>query len=241
MNNLKTKSSEMFNFKIWHIGDTHTYHKLLKVPKGIDMVIFSGDCSNPKNPYNNEPEVRDFLNWYAALDIKYKVFVAGNHDSSIESNLIKEEEDFTARNIIYLENDYVTIEGLKIWGSPHTPIFGNWSFMKSRSKLDKVWKQIPGDTDIVIVHGPPKGILDLSYDRNHTLEFCGCSALKKRVMNLPNLKLMCFGHIHNNKDIINAGTMKLSVQDTIFSNGSVLTDGKFGKLSSNGNIIKLNQ
>jgi hypothetical protein len=54
-----------------------------------------------------------------------------------------------------------------------------------------------------------------------------------------NPKLVCFGHIHNCEDIINAGTMKLSVSDTIYSNGSVVTDGKFGKLSSNGNIFEL--
>jgi hypothetical protein len=33
--------------------------------------------------------------------------------------------------------------------------------------------------------------------------------------------------------------MKLSVSDTIYSNGSVVTDRKFGKLSSNGNIIEI--
>ena len=224
--------------KIWHIGDTHTYHNLLTIPEEIDLVIFSGDCSNPRDPYNNEPEVRGFLHWFKNLPIKHKVFVAGNHDSSIEKGLVT-KDDFADNGIIYLENNHITIEGLKIWGSPHTPSFGNWCFMKQRAKLDKVWKQIPDDTDIVVVHTPPKGILDLAYNRDHTLEFCGCSALKKRVLSLPNLKLVCFGHIHNNKDIINAGTMKLSIQDTIFSNGSVVTDGRFGKLSSNGNIIEL--
>ena len=52
-------------------------------------------------------------------------------------------------------------------------------------------------------------------------------------------KLCLFGHIHNCEDIINAGIMKLSMRDTIYSNGSVVTDGKFGKLSSNGNIIEI--
>lgn len=225
--------------KIWHIGDTHTYHELLEIPKDIDMVIFSGDCSNPRSPYSNEPEVRNFIDWFSILPIKYKIFVAGNHDSSIESKLVV-KEDFTKNGIIYLENDDVTIEGVKIWGSPHTPTFGNWSFMKQRSKLDRVWQSIPDDTDVVIVHGPPKGMLDSTYNQNHELEFCGCSALKKRVLKLPNLKLVCFGHIHNNQDIINAGVLKLSISDTIFSNGSVLTDGKFGRLSSNGNILEIN-
>ena len=51
--------------KIWHISDTHTYHDLLTIPEGVGMVIFSGDCSNPKDPYNNEPEVRAFIDLMA--------------------------------------------------------------------------------------------------------------------------------------------------------------------------------
>ena len=34
-------------------------------------------------------------------------------------------------------------------------------------------------------------------------------------------------------------TVILSGYDTVFSNGSVVTDGRFGKLSSNGNMITL--
>ena len=52
-------------------------------------------------------------------------------------------------------------------------------------------------------------------------------------------KFMMFGHIHNNEDIINAGTRVVYGLDTIFSNGSVVTDRKFGKLSSNGNIFEI--
>ena len=223
--------------KIWHISDTHTYHNLLEIPEDIDLVIFSGDCSNPKDIYRNEQEVREFINWFSELPIQHKVFIAGNHDCSIEKKLIV-ESDFNNNLIHYLENSSIEIEGLKIYGSPYTPSFGNWSFMKARHKLFDTWEAIPEDTDILIVHGPPKGILDLSYNREHVLEFCGCSALKKRVLKL-NLKLMCFGHIHNSEDIINAGIMKLSILDTIFSNGSVVTDRKFGKLTSNGNILEI--
>ena len=77
---------------------------------------------------------------------------------------------------------------------------------------------------------------DISEDRDGKLEFCGDTSLKKHMLDLKP-KLCLFGHIYNCEDIINAGTMKLSVSDTIYSNGSVVTDGKFGKLSSNGNVI----
>jgi Icc-related predicted phosphoesterase len=223
---------------IWHISDTHTFHELLTIPDDIDMVIFSGDCSNPMDPYSNEPEVRAFIDWFSKLDIQYKIFVAGNHDSSIEKGFVTGLE-FWKKGIYYLENRGIEIEGLKIWGSPYTPTFGQWSFMKSRDKIDRLWQHIPGDTDILIVHGPPKGILDQSYSRDGVYECCGCNALKKHVLYRVKPKLMCFGHIHNHEDIINAGILKLSDYTTQFSNGSVVTDGKFGKLSSNGNIITL--
>ena len=225
--------------KIWHISDTHTYHRLLEVPTDIDMVIFSGDCSNPKDPYPNEVEVRGFIDWFASLKIQYKIFVAGNHDTSIENKFVT-SEDFARRNIIYLENEDVIIDGIKIFGSPYTPTFGyGWSFNKDRTKLERIWRNIiDEDVDNIITHGPPKGTLDLSFDRNGNLERCGDKSLLNRVMEV-NPKLCLFGHIHNHQDIINQGTMKLSGLQTIFSNGSVMKDGRFGKLTSNGNIFEL--
>lgn len=225
--------------KIWHFGDTHGYHKFLKVPKDIDVVIFSGDSSNNKNPYINVYELIDFIYWYNELDIPYKVFVAGNHETSIERGLITKEY-FEQFGIIYLENDFVTIEGLKVYGSPVTPSFGDWAFMKSRHKLDEFWKNsIPDDVDVLVVHGPPKGFLDLSYNRENELEFCGCKSLRNHVLNRIKPKLCLFGHIHNNDDVLNQGTMTISGLDTIFSNGSVVTDRKFGTLSSHGNVFEL--
>ena len=224
--------------KIWHISDTHTYHGLLDIPENIDIVIHSGDATNPKDPYLSEDEMQNFIYWYSLLPIKHKVFVAGNHDVCIERNFIK-KDDFERAGIIYLENDWIEIERFKIWGSPITPTFGSgWAFNKNRAKTHEIWKHIPDNTDVVVVHGPPRGVLDLSYNRENELEFCGDTSLKKRMLDLKP-KLCLFGHIHNCEDIINAGIMKLSIRDTIYSNGSVVTDGKFGKLSSNGNIFEI--
>jgi len=203
------------------------------------MVIHSGDCSNPRDPYTNEPEVRDFIHWFKSLPIKHKIYVAGNHDTSIEKKLITKQY-FQDYNIIYLEDDLVEIEGVMIYGNPYTPMFGQWAFMKDRVKLDRYWKNaIPSSLDILVTHGPPKGILDKSYNRDNYLECCGDKSLLNKVMEVqPAYHL--FGHIHNCKDIINAGMQKVSVCDTWFSNGSVVTDGKFGTLSSNGNIFEIN-
>jgi len=233
----KIKKMQKNKIHIWHFSDTHGFADLLKVPKDLDIMIFSGDCSNVRDPYNNEPEVRAFIDWYKRQNATYKIFVAGNHDTSIEKNLVK-PKDFTDNGIIYLENDFIIIEDLKIWGSPFSPTFGDWSFMRSRDKMDKLWKHIPEDTDILVTHSPAKSVLDLSYNRDGKLEFCGCSSLMKHVERVKP-KLHLYGHIHCVKNIRNAGTMKVANLDTIFSNGSVVTDNKFGKLTSQGNTFEI--
>lgn len=226
------------SLKIWHFSDSHSYHHLLQIPEKIDLAIFSGDESNYYDVYKNEPECKDFINWFGNLPIKYKVMVAGNHSAYISKHTKEFRELCKYYNIIYLENEGVGIEGLKIWGSPYSPTFGNWYFMKARDKMQKLWDNIPDDTDILVTHTPPRNCLDLSYNRNHELEFCGCTNLLKHVFRVKP-KLHLFGHIHTMDGILNAGTIKLANLDTIFSNGSVVTDGRFGKLSSNGNTFEL--
>jgi len=225
--------------KIWHISDTHGYHGLLNIPKDVDMLIHSGDVGNSKIPVISNNECRDAIAWLESLNIKHKVLIAGNHDIAFERGMITKHE-LASMGITYLENSHVIVEGLKIWGSPITPTFGEgWAFNKARDKTHNVWSTIPEDVNIIITHGPPKGILDHSYSpQGNVYERCGCQSLKRRVLDIQP-ELMCFGHIHNCEDIINAGTLDLSGYKTMFSNGSVVTDGKFGKLSSQGNIFNI--
>lgn len=232
----------MKTLKIWHISDTHGLHNELnqnKLPE-VDVVVHSGDCSNYYNPIFNVAEVMNFLDWYEKVDIKHKIYVAGNHDTSVEKRLV-DKEQFTSRGIIYLEHEEVIIDGFKFFGTPYTPRYGNWAFMKAREKINRVWDSIPEDTDVMICHGPPKGALDISYKQEHgsPIERCGCSALKKR-MEIIQPSLMLFGHIHSCKDITNAGHVQFSSHKTIYSNGSCVKDGEFDKgLSSHGNIFTI--
>jgi Icc-related predicted phosphoesterase len=223
--------------KIWHISDTHNLHGKLSVPQ-VDCVIFSGDCSLTRNLAINSNEVSSFIDWYANLPIKYKVFVGGNHDISIERSLYKPDQ-IKSKNIHYLFNDSVEIDNFKIWGSPFTPTFGRgWAWNISRHKIHNVWDLIPDDTDILVTHGPPKGILDYTVNMQNELENCGCSNLRKRILNL-NLKACLFGHIHNCELIYNSSIQKLARSNTIFSNASCVQDGDIGNLISDGNIFEL--
>ena len=225
--------------KIWHISDTHGFHHQLNIPEGIDLVIHTGDCSNRMDPYTNEPEVRQFIEWYEQVPIPNKIFIPGNHDTSIERNLIK-GSDFISAGIHLLNHDWMNVDGIKIFGSPYTPTFGQWAFMKSRETINRVWEQIPEGMDIVAVHGPCKGILDLSRDRQNVLEFCGDSALRKHILNRVKPKYFLSGHIHNFEDIINTGFRHLPDYNITFSNAAGVTDGKFNLgLTYNGNIFEI--
>lgn len=228
--------------RILHISDSHGFHEMLPMErfKDIDVVVHSGDCSNYRDPYRNEPEVRAFLAWYRDVPVKHKIYVAGNHDTSIERRMIT-PADFAEAGIIYLENAATTIDGVKFWGSPHTPTFGEWAFMKSRDKISRVWDTIPADTDVLIVHGPPKGVRDLSFDRDGQLEYCGCSALMKKCFKMKDqLKLVLFGHIHDMDNVHNQGVSRYSKTPTVFSNATLVDDGKFDSgLTSFGNILEI--
>ena len=229
--------------KILHLSDTHGFHYMYPDSnfEGIDVVVHSGDCSNWRDAYRNHAEVLDFLEWYKNVPVKHKIYVAGNHDSSIERRMVT-PGDFAAAGVIYLENQATTIDGIKFYGSPITPTFGDWSFMKARAKTHAVWEAIPDDTDVLIVHGPPKGVRDLSFDRHGQLEMCGDLSLTKRCWALKDtLKLVCFGHIHNMDGVdTNQGVSTYSRTKTVFSNAACVYDGQFSKgLTSFGNVLEV--
>lgn len=223
--------------KILAISDTHGMHNQLQIKQEIDCVIHCGDSTNYKSLINNEIEFRNFIEWFINLDVKYKILVPGNHDAWATK---KYNVDFVKnKGIIYLDHEYYEIEGIKIFGSPYTPIFGDWYFMKDRSKLDRYWQELKEGIDVLITHGPPKGILDLSYNRDNILEYCGDVALRNHVFRTQP-KYHCFGHIHNYKDIINQGTRNVDGYNTTFINCSMVEDGKFEKgLISQGKYFEI--
>jgi Icc-related predicted phosphoesterase len=219
--------------KIWHISDTHGFHGDLVIPQ-VDLVIHSGDCSNYRNPVLNKNEVLDFLEWYGELPFP-KIYVAGNHDTSIEARLVKPSV-IKAKGIVYLENSHTRFQELNIWGSPIIPTFNDWAWNRDRDKIHKTWSMIPVDTDILVTHGPPRGVLDLTINRDNEVQIVGCSNLYKTIQNIKP-KLVLFGHIHNSRDIF-TNTGVYTQNGIIYSNGSCVTDGNW-QLTSNGNILEI--
>ena len=102
-------------------------------------------------------------------------------------------------NIIYLEDNSIELEGFKFYGSPWSPQFFNWSFMKSEHELEKIFRKIDYDTNFLITHSPPYSILDKTKNKKHV----GSKSLLETIKDLPNLKYSTFGHIHESSGQLN--------------------------------------
>lgn len=213
--------------KIWFISDTHNKHEQLAAPV-VDLVIHCGDESDSGDAWINESESRRFFEWYSALDIPTKIFVPGNHSTAIAKGLIRAEE---YPKVTFLIHEQTQWNGCNIFGSPYTPKFCDWVYMKERSELDSVWQSIPDDTDILITHGPPKGILDVTRDM-HTREptHVGSKSLYRHVQERIKPKIHAFGHIHDESTFMNFGTVARN--ETQFINCSCCDLS--GRLKNNG-------
>lgn len=79
---------------------------------------------------------------------------------------------------------------LNVYASPFTPSLGDWGF---QYHPDRGHDFRIGNADIVMTHGPPKGIMDYTQSGDRA----GCSYLFKAIVHAQPRPLMhCFGHIH---------------------------------------------
>lgn len=176
--------------KITCISDTHGLHGTIYLEE-TDILLFAGDSMTCGYKLN---ELKDFLTWFSSQPARYKIMIAGNHDRFIENNPKDFQEllfnDYP--DIIYLEDKLVNIEGVKIYGTPHSKVFYNWAFNRKEDELEQLFSKIPLDTDILLSHAPQYGVLDELIDERSV----GENSLTKRISKMKNLRLHVFGHIH---------------------------------------------
>ena len=163
--------------KLLHISDTHGKHREYTKLIKADILIHTGDITED----GTEEEVKDFIEWLCDLPYRHKIFIAGNHDLCLCDARIEGLPD----DVHYLCNEGITIDGLKFYGVPmfvEDDLDGNFPELYSR---------IPDDTDVLLTHQAPLGILDEKEGINY-----GDYSLYKRVMDVkPRYHL--FGHIHH--------------------------------------------
>lgn len=183
----------MATLKCLLLSDTHGYHRHPQFQANgcYDVLIHAGDFTNT----GNQREIDDFQQWLAQLNrFKHIIYIAGNHDIGYSSAPTLKLPNGTTLH--YLYNASTCINGFNFYGSPYTPRFFDWAFMYDPPEAKAIWSKIPHNTDVLISHGPPYGIMDQCPDQSGRLTNAGCPVLLESVENIPSIKLHVFGHIH---------------------------------------------
>ncbi len=135
--------------KLVLLSDTHAAHRNIQIPDG-DILIHAGDLLL----FSKDKILEDFNDFLGTLPHRYKIVIAGNHDSCFQT--APEASRARLTNAIYLQDEEVTLEGIKFYGSPWQPWFGNMAFNLPRgAALRQKWELIPPDVDVLITHTPP--------------------------------------------------------------------------------------
>lgn len=206
--------------RIVALSDTHTLQADVPMPEGqFDVLVHAGDMGN----VGKIREYEAIGKWFRSLkhQYRYQIIVPGNHDWGLMRQFDECREHFDD-DVIFLIDKGVEIDGVKFYGCPWMPNFYDWAFMLPENELPAVYAKIPDDTEVLITHCPPYGILDKAtrkyrFSEAYIYDRCGSPALYQRVKQLPNLKHHIFGHIH-----YGYGTEK--IDDVTFHNVASLNE-----------------
>lgn len=201
--------------KLVVISDTHNKHSEFgPLPDG-DVLIHCGDYS----VFGKYEETKNFFDWFSSQKHTHKIVIPGNHEVAIcprlnkmynrekDTTLAKEKiqefkrvneliSSFISDNFHFLIDESVTIDNVKFYGTPwcggERYVMGKWGFFQYNNIIRRqLFDNIPSDTDILISHSPPYGILDVYRQTN-----LGCNELLTRVKQIKPI-LHLFGHIHD--------------------------------------------
>lgn len=185
-------------YKIDCMSDTHSLHRKMNIDNlGGDMVIHAGDFTATGKGYM----IEDFALWYKSLPYRHHILIAGNHDFDLQNNEDYWKNYFREKDIIYLRDNFIIVDGISIYGMPWTPEFYDWAFMYekgSKFAYDKI-DLISDNLDILVTHGPPMGIMDIVRASGENI---GCNMLLQKVLQVKP-KYHVFGHAHHQYGIKN--------------------------------------
>ena len=173
--------------KIVVISDTHGLHEQLGPLRG-DVLIHCGDSALGFE--RSHEQVARLDDWFGNQLFDRIFVVGGNHDFEIEARVAAQAQPIF-ENALYLHDEAYQYRGVNFYGAPWVPELAGWAFYLPPNEIYRRWQSIPPDTDVLITHTPPLGILD----RNSRGKSCGCPELRKRLDEI-HPRVHCFGHVH---------------------------------------------
>lgn len=214
-----TTNSGFLKTRFFILSDTHgeTFERKEMFSQHADVAIHCGDLTEE----SKLEEYRTTLQLLIDIQAPLKLVIAGNHDFTTDIPAFKEKvasarppldsdlvrkvygdpgearqlfEDARSAGIIFLDegSHRFTLENgaiLTVYATPYTPSLGDWGFQYHPSQGHNF--DIMKGVDLVISHGPPKGIMDYI----DTKQRAGCPDLFGAIAR-ARPRLHCFGHIH---------------------------------------------
>jgi Icc-related predicted phosphoesterase len=179
-------------------SDIHGNIKDIEIPE-CDILLIAGDIGrHGRQIYKDANWLGyDFNPWLEKQPAKHIVMTPGNHDI-IFQDALKLVPKLSCNVLI---DELVEIEGLKIYGSPWQTRFYDWGFNLTEDKLKLVWDKIPADIDILLVHSPPFGIMDMTQHPGYPCKRIGSRSLAERIK-VIRPKYVVFGHNHGEPGVI---------------------------------------
>jgi len=182
------------------VSDLHGH--LPDVP-ACDLLLIAGDIcpltddrSAVQAPWLDRP----CRAWLQGLQVGHVVVVAGNHDFVFEQPELVPPLPWT-----YLQDRLATVGGLRVYGTPWTPIAGHWAFQATAEELAQRLASTPTGLDVLVSHFPPRGFGDCVRPRDYSLlsrcppeVHIGSDALLG-VIDRGGPGLVVYGHIHEDR------------------------------------------
>lgn len=182
-----------------------------------DVGIHCGDLTDG----STLDEFRTAIRLLKEIDAPLKLVIAGNHDFTMDIPAFEKKvakvtpplapelvvkaygahgearglfEEAESAGIVFLDEGihHFTLQNgalLTVYASPWTPALGAWGFQYRPEQGHDF--AIEKGVDVVVTHGPPRGIMDYTYGH----ERAGCPHLFTAVAR-ARPRLHCFGHIH---------------------------------------------
>ncbi|KAK8041797.1 Metallo-dependent phosphatase-like protein [Apiospora rasikravindrae] len=203
------------------MSDTHGQLFDLKEAQqaNADVLIHCGDLTEE----SKTDEFRTTLDLLRQISAPLKLVISGNHDLTLDEPTFKQrlseatqiiEPELVTKNfgspgeprrlfekakdagiVLLDEGNHAFALGngalLKVYASPFTCSRGGWAFQYAPGEKHDF--AIADDTQVVITHGPPHGIMD--YADSGSRRRAGCPQLFEAIHRARPL-LHCFGHIH---------------------------------------------
>jgi Icc-related predicted phosphoesterase len=207
--------------KIVAISDLHGH---LPEIEPCDFLLIGGDICPHRTTPGTFPDMTyqarwlntTFRDWLDKAPAKHVIATWGNHD------FIGQKAPDLVPHLRWklLVDRGATVNGVRVYGTPWQPSFYNWAFNgDSEEELERKWRWIPSDTDLLVLHGPPRGYGDYvpaNLNSPNAGEHTGSTTLLDKILKVKP-KLTIFGHIHAGRGVYEVDGVKMA-------NVSVLDD-----------------